>query len=98
MTFRIARIDPSRGGGIIETRAKLWDFGENIKSLILVEKLEHRSKIGICRIFLYKIAKVASVHWPKIGVTLRWRPTVLLYILPALFLDSHRYQTPLAAA
>jgi len=31
MHFRIARIDTSRAGGIVETRAKVWDFREQIK-------------------------------------------------------------------
>ena len=43
MTFRIARIDPSRGGGIIETRGKLWDFRKKIKYLIFVEKQTKKS-------------------------------------------------------
>ena len=44
LDLRIARIDPSRGGGIIETRAKLWDFRKKNKYSILVKQTQENVK------------------------------------------------------
>ena len=66
MTFRIARIDPSRRGGIIETRAKLWDFRKNKIFDFSRKKTRKLDANQILQDFLYKIAKVAMIHWPKI--------------------------------
>ncbi len=55
MDFRVARIDPSRGGGILETRGKLIDFKKNSNIAMLRPGLR---KLSMLQIYLENYIKL----------------------------------------
>ena len=63
MDFWIARIDPSHGGGIIETREKLWDFGKNKYSNLVPRTSQTDDFLELPRI-LYRICS-SSGNYPR---------------------------------
>ncbi len=76
MTLRIARIDPSRGGGIIETRGKLWDFRNKNKYSNFVLRTSKIVDFWDLPEILYRISRILPY------ITVRDRGGTAIYTSP----------------